>query len=535
MISENNKEQLSPFELSLLLEKKVKEKDSSISNLLNAGRGNPNWIAPIPREAYFLLGQFALSEVSLSQSGLTADMINQNENRESRYLSFLAAHKSEGADLLHEIWSDNNSYLGMSKENWLAKMLDYIIGDNYPQPVRVLDACEQPIKQYLNQKLFLNQQTPFDIFSVEGGTAGICYLFDTLVNNFLLNKGDKIALMLPMFAPYLELPELPHYEFDIVKVNAKQTMLHGKLTYQYPEEELAKLKDPSIKAVFVVNPSNPTANAMCDSSIDQIKQIVSADNPNLMILTDDVYGTFVPKFRSLFAELPKNTACIYSYSKYFGATGWRIGNIIIGKDNIFDKLIADLPMYETEKLTKRYSSMDISDAAIPFIDRLVADSRDISLNHAAGVSAPQQAMMALFSLYALLDSEEKYKKEVMGICHRREELLFQTIGLDEPLQSLNTAYYCELNLNYWLRKRYGADFTDYLVKTSTITEILTELAVAEELLVLKANGFGSDDWAIRISLANLPTKDYQEVGNRLIRLFDRLKQNWKSQMMIGGH
>jgi hypothetical protein len=29
---------------------------------LNAGRGNPNWVATEPREAFFLLGQFAITE-----------------------------------------------------------------------------------------------------------------------------------------------------------------------------------------------------------------------------------------------------------------------------------------------------------------------------------------------------------------------------------------------------------------------------------------------------------------------------------------
>ena len=35
--------------------------ESSIS-YLNAGRGNPNWVATEPREAFFLLGQFAVTE-----------------------------------------------------------------------------------------------------------------------------------------------------------------------------------------------------------------------------------------------------------------------------------------------------------------------------------------------------------------------------------------------------------------------------------------------------------------------------------------
>ena len=35
--------------------------DSSLT-YLNAGRGNPNWVATEPREAFFLLGQFAITE-----------------------------------------------------------------------------------------------------------------------------------------------------------------------------------------------------------------------------------------------------------------------------------------------------------------------------------------------------------------------------------------------------------------------------------------------------------------------------------------
>ena len=42
---------------------------------------------------------------------------------------------------------------------WLDAMLDYVIGDNYPNPVRCLKACEQPIKAYLNQELFSRSTT----------------------------------------------------------------------------------------------------------------------------------------------------------------------------------------------------------------------------------------------------------------------------------------------------------------------------------------------------------------------------------------
>src|SRR5262245_66105518 len=56
-------EALSPFEIKDELIKLAKSTSRTTqSAFLNAGRGNPNWVATKAREGYFLLGQFALTE-----------------------------------------------------------------------------------------------------------------------------------------------------------------------------------------------------------------------------------------------------------------------------------------------------------------------------------------------------------------------------------------------------------------------------------------------------------------------------------------
>ena len=56
-------ESLGPFEIKNELIALAKETSRTTqSSFLNAGRGNPNWIATEPREAFFLLGQFAITE-----------------------------------------------------------------------------------------------------------------------------------------------------------------------------------------------------------------------------------------------------------------------------------------------------------------------------------------------------------------------------------------------------------------------------------------------------------------------------------------
>src|SRR5580704_5681368 len=56
-------EALSPFEIKdELISLARKTSRTAQSAFLNAGRGNPNWVATTPREGFFLLGQFALTE-----------------------------------------------------------------------------------------------------------------------------------------------------------------------------------------------------------------------------------------------------------------------------------------------------------------------------------------------------------------------------------------------------------------------------------------------------------------------------------------
>src|SRR5256884_2711316 len=138
---------------------------------------------------------------------------------------------------------------------------------------------------------------------------------------------------------------------------------------------------------------------------------------------------FVYYFRSLLGELPQNTIGVYSYSKYFGATGWRLGVIAIHEGNIFDEMIAKLPDADVKALDKRYGALTLEPRKVKFIDRIVADSRDVALNHTAGLSLPQQVMMSLFSLAEMMDSEKRYQAACKEIVNRRIQTLIASMGL----------------------------------------------------------------------------------------------------------
>ena len=410
-------ETLSPFEIKDFLAKAaLKATKSASMAYLNAGRGNPNWIATEPREAFFLLGQFAILESKRTME-LPAGVggMPKPAGVADRLEGWLRGHRDmPGAPFLEKMVPWTVKRFGFEPDKFVHELVDSIIGDNYPVPDRMLVHNEQIVHEYL-QWAMCGTPRPngkFKLYAVEGGTAAMCYIFKSMKANRLLNPGDTIALGVPIFTPYLEMPHLEDYDLKIVDVRAPQ-----ENRFQFTDDELKKLLDPKIKAFFVVNPGNPSAMALSADTIKKIGAILKK-RPDLILLTDDVYGTFVPGFRSLLGEFPKNTIGVYSYSKYFGCTGWRLGVIAVHDDNIFDDMIAKHPEATQKKLDKRYGALTLEPRKIKFIDRIVADSRDIALNHTAGLSLPQQVMMSLFSLAELMD-EKKTLPE--GLHRHRQE------------------------------------------------------------------------------------------------------------------
>ena len=535
---EKKMSEISPFELkNILIELADESARKSTHIMLNAGRGNPNWISTVPREAFFLLGQFALEEcqreAELADEMAGAAGVPNRKRIASRFVQFLKKHaQSPGATLLKGTYEYLVTEKGVDENELVYEWAEGVIGDQYPVPDRILKYTEMLVRDYLDQELCDNRppEGVFDLFATEGGTAAMCYIFDSLQQNFLLNKGDKIVLFAPVFTPYIEIPEQARYLFNVIEIKALKMTKDGYHTWQYQEKDLDVLKDPSVKAAFITNPSNPPSYGLTKSLMNRIVEIVRNDNPNLMIITDDVYATFIPHFRSMMAELPKNTLCVYSFSKYFGATGWRLAIIALHQDNIYDRMIRELPRDKQELLKKRYSSLSLHPEDIRFIDRMVADSRQVALNHTAGLSLPQQTQMSLFASFALLDAENTYKKRMQDMIHERLHTLWESTGftlLDDPLRA---GYYSEIDMLVWAKKFYGDDFVEYLKKNYEPLDVVFRLAQETSLVLLNGGGFDAPEWSIRTSLANLKREDYVRIGKGIASILHSYAQRWKESL-----
>ena len=138
-------ETISPFELKNKLIDMADESIKKIAHtMLNAGRGNPNWIATEPREAFFLLGQFGLCECRHAfslEEGIAG--IPQKAGIAARFEAFLKENeKAPGANLLKEGYNYMLMEHAADPDTLIHEWAESVIGDQYPVPDRILHFTE---------------------------------------------------------------------------------------------------------------------------------------------------------------------------------------------------------------------------------------------------------------------------------------------------------------------------------------------------------------------------------------------------------
>ena len=509
------KKELGAFEITAHQRETAKTNEAGYP-VLDAGRGNPNWINTQARYAFTRFSDFATHECELDMSSGSMAGHARQEGIGDRFDAAMDAEDPVDAFLIQSI-DYCVTALGLDKNSLLKELADAVIGDYYPSPSRVLPNIEIILNAYLQSTLYHGTDLAAEtqIFPTEGGTAAMVYIFEALSHNRILKPGDRIAIGTPIFTPYLQIPSVNNYGLVSIDITSTE-----EDNWEIREDELIKLEDPSITAFFLVNPSNPASHALSDKTLQRLKQVVEK-NPNLIILTDDVYGTFTEDFRTVYSVLPYNTILVYSFSKLYGVTGWRVGLIAMNRNNVCDRLLNELPEEDLDFLRDEYSIVTSNPEELHFLDRVVADSRSIGLYHTSGLSTPSQAFMAMMSLTHLVNAEsDPYIILANETVKARYTALMNALGLPMDDSAQNTRYYTLVDVQSLSENRYDADFAAWLLKSRTEIDFLNDLAAKKGVVLMYGPGFKASYGTVRISLANLNAEDYVEIARRLFELLD---------------
>ena len=490
---------------------------SSGHPVLDAGRGQPNWLATEPRAAFFTLGQFAVGEAERASGDAHWGRPPPADGIADRLLE-AADDGSAGGTLLAEAIAYCQQEFDHRPDALVHELVHGVLGAGYPSPPRVLRHVERILQRYLLTVIgspFAPAGT-YKVFATEGGAAAMSYLFRTLRENELVAPGDKIAIATPIFTPYLQIPVLEDFGLDVVELASDPH--HPD---RFGEDPFEQLRDPAIKAFFIVNPGNPDSRALPAARLAQLHTLVTVDRPDLIIVADTVYATFVDGFHGTMTELPRNVIVLHSFSKNFGATGSRLGFIAVHHDNVVDDLLRrqDAPTRAAQSV--RYGSMTSDVATLSFVDRLVADSREVALHNIAGLATPDQVQMALFALAYLLPRGRTYFEAVRAELRTRIEALIEPLGVP-MVGGRDSFYYALVDVLAVTAARRGAEVATRVAEQVDPQEVATALARDHGVIVQPGYLFGCAGWDARVSLASLDADELRQVGAAIVAVVDGL-------------
>ncbi len=148
--------------------------------------------------------------------------------------------------------------------------------------------------------------------SIEGITATILTI---------TNPGDEIIIPEPTYTSYREVITLAGCKSVFVPLNESKG-------WAFELEQYEKAITDKTKAIFYCNPNNPTGTIYTKDQLLDLGKL--AEKHDLFLISDDVYKDFIYDDTEMFSlaevsELRKRVIRLFSFSKAYCMTGWRVG------------------------------------------------------------------------------------------------------------------------------------------------------------------------------------------------------------------
>ena len=487
--------------------------------IIDAGRGQPNWTVTEPRAAFFRLGLFATSEAErTSTTHVWGEMPPVAGIHERLLMTLDDDQLGQGTAFLRSAVEFAIADLQFDPDAWVHELVRSVLGFGYPSPNRMQPHLEKVAQRYIVKFTgsTLDDDHRFDVFATEGGAAAMTYIFTTLRVNGIVAPGDAVAVATPTYTPYLQIPVLERIGFSVVEIKAASHQ-----AYRFDERALEALRDPRIKVFFLINPGNPDSRAVTPERLGDLVALVEQDRPDLLIVNDTAYATFVEDFRGVTAVLPHNVILLHSFSKGYAATGNRLGFVAVNHDSVADRLLAAMPAEAKERLRLRYHAASNDVDRMPFIQRLLVDSREVALHNIAGLGTPNQVQMTLFELAYLMPEGATYVKGARAQLQARLSALYEGLGMTAP-GGKDSHYYGMVDITTVARIRHGEELVERITRTMAPEEVALRLASDSGVIVQTGPSFQGEPWDVRLSLASITQDEAGQIARAFVELVDRL-------------
>ncbi|PIR67560.1 aminotransferase [bacterium CG06_land_8_20_14_3_00_33_50] len=146
----------------------------------------------------------------------------------------------------------------------------------------------------------------------------------------ILERDDEVLIPSPTYVSYSEAIKVAGGIPISVPLDEEKSW---SINTNYFKEKIT----PRTKAIFFCNPNNPTSTIYSKQEVQELEEL--AKEFNLFIITDEVYKDFIYEDIEYYSpaqnpEIKDRVVRIFSFSKAFAMTGWRIGFVHSSKENI---------------------------------------------------------------------------------------------------------------------------------------------------------------------------------------------------------
>jgi aminotransferase len=144
----------------------------------------------------------------------------------------------------------------------------------------------------------------------------------------LLDPGDEVIVLDPGFASHL-------IQIKLCRGRPVYLPLDETAGWLFDPQRLNELISPRTKCLLLVTPNNPTGTVLPRQALEEIAEV--ADRHGLLVIVDDPYSHFVYDIEDGYtnpASVPSllpNLAYLFTFSKAFAMSGWRVGFMVLPK------------------------------------------------------------------------------------------------------------------------------------------------------------------------------------------------------------
>jgi aspartate/methionine/tyrosine aminotransferase len=177
-------------------------------------------------------------------------------------------------------------------------------------------------RQVLRHKLETqNHFTPdtFDVVVTSGANQGIASIVSSLCD-----AGDRAIIFSPYYFNHMMALQMNDVEAVIVPCHEKNHYLPTVSDLIHALESHQR-----IKMVIICNPCNPTGAIYPQELIDNISRV--CQERDVWLVSDETYEYFVYGSMNHYTPRGDHILNVFSFSKAFGMSGWRVGYIVYPK------------------------------------------------------------------------------------------------------------------------------------------------------------------------------------------------------------